>query len=195
MYSGGTGRFRVRVNPDLPTGRRRIGLLFGPAVERLGFRGRVIQFRRWRRNNLTRVLHAAGGESLDQLDFRGGAAPDRVHAGQMPRATERQDDPDQGGNEARPKVMALLLPQRRIHGGLGNALHSQSRERSNWRRRMGIEPTWDFVEPHHGFEDQERHQVALRLPNTSICLSNSHLHNIAMAGTTILLNTAFEHID
>ena len=28
---------------------------------------------------------------------------------------------------------------------------------------MGIEPTWDFVEPHHGFEDQERHQVALRL--------------------------------
>ena len=32
-----------------------------------------------------------------------------------------------------------------------------------WRRRMGIEPTWDFVEPHRGFEDQERHQVALRL--------------------------------
>ncbi len=30
----------------------------------------------------------------------------------------------------------------------------------NWRRRMGIEPTWDFVEPHAGFEDQERHQVA-----------------------------------
>ena len=28
---------------------------------------------------------------------------------------------------------------------------------------MGIEPTWNFVEPHHGFEDQERHQVALRL--------------------------------
>jgi hypothetical protein len=28
---------------------------------------------------------------------------------------------------------------------------------------MGIEPTWDFVEPHHGFEDQERHQDALRL--------------------------------
>ena len=28
---------------------------------------------------------------------------------------------------------------------------------------MGIEPTWDFVEPHLGFEDQERHQVALRL--------------------------------
>ena len=23
---------------------------------------------------------------------------------------------------------------------------------------MGIEPTWDFVEPHHGFEDQTLHQ-------------------------------------
>jgi hypothetical protein len=33
-------------------------------------------------------------------------------------------------------------------------------EYRNWRRRMGIEPTWDFVEPHTGFEDQERHQVA-----------------------------------
>ena len=28
---------------------------------------------------------------------------------------------------------------------------------------MGIEPTWDFVEPHTGFEDQERHQVAPHL--------------------------------
>ena len=28
---------------------------------------------------------------------------------------------------------------------------------------MGIEPTWDLVEPHTGFEDQERHQAALRL--------------------------------
>ncbi len=28
---------------------------------------------------------------------------------------------------------------------------------------MGIEPTWDLVEPHAGFEDQERHQNALRL--------------------------------
>jgi len=36
---------------------------------------------------------------------------------------------------------------------------------------MGIEPTWDFVEPHHGFEDQERHQVALRLrADQSRCL-------------------------
>jgi hypothetical protein len=36
---------------------------------------------------------------------------------------------------------------------------------------MGIEPTWDFVEPHHGFEDQERHQVALRLrENEPRCL-------------------------
>ena len=28
---------------------------------------------------------------------------------------------------------------------------------------MGIEPTWDFVEPHAGFEDQERHQAAAHL--------------------------------
>ena len=28
---------------------------------------------------------------------------------------------------------------------------------------MGIEPTWDFVEPHTGFEDQERHQAAPHL--------------------------------
>ncbi len=33
---------------------------------------------------------------------------------------------------------------------------------------MGIEPTWDFVEPHHGFEDQERHQVALRLRENAL---------------------------
>ena len=25
---------------------------------------------------------------------------------------------------------------------------------------MGIEPTWDLFEPHTGFEDQGRHQVA-----------------------------------
>ncbi len=35
---------------------------------------------------------------------------------------------------------------------------------------MGIEPTWDFVESHAGFEDQERHQIALRLPNKLIRL-------------------------
>jgi hypothetical protein len=28
---------------------------------------------------------------------------------------------------------------------------------------MGIEPTWNFVESHTGFEDQERHQIALHL--------------------------------
>ncbi len=36
-----------------------------------------------------------------------------------------------------------------------------------WRRWMGIEPTWDFVEPHTGFEDQERHQVAPHLHDKS----------------------------
>ena len=33
---------------------------------------------------------------------------------------------------------------------------------------MGIEPTWDFVEPHAGFEDQERHQVAPHLHTKSM---------------------------
>ena len=33
---------------------------------------------------------------------------------------------------------------------------------------MGIEPTWDFVEPHAGFEDQERHQAAPHLHNGSL---------------------------
>lgn len=28
---------------------------------------------------------------------------------------------------------------------------------------MGIEPTWDLVESHTGFEDQERHQAASHL--------------------------------
>ena len=41
---------------------------------------------------------------------------------------------------------------------------------------MGIEPTWNFVEPHHGFEDQERHQVALRLLYVFICQSNKLRH-------------------
>ncbi len=33
---------------------------------------------------------------------------------------------------------------------------------------MGIEPTWDFVEPHAGFEDQERHQAASHLHATTL---------------------------
>ena len=28
-----------------------------------------------------------------------------------------------------------------------------------WRRRMGIEPTWELIDSHTGFEDQERHQA------------------------------------
>ena len=54
---------------------------------------------------------------------------------------------------------------------------------------MGIEPTWDFVEPHHGFEDQERHQVALRLQDVFIFVYNNHLGNIFMASPIFLLNT------
>jgi len=40
---------------------------------------------------------------------------------------------------------------------------------------MGIEPTWDFVEPHAGFEDQERHQAAAHLQAVS-------LHRLPLAG-------------
>ena len=63
----------------------------------------------------------------------------------MPRAAERQDDTDQGGNEARPKVMALDVSERGVHGGLRDAPHSQAWESTNWRRRMGIEPTGPFL--------------------------------------------------
>ena len=40
---------------------------------------------------------------------------------------------------------------------------------------MGIEPTWDFVEPHAGFEDQERHQAAAHL-------HAAPLHRLPLAG-------------
>ncbi len=47
---------------------------------------------------------------------------------------------------------------------------------------MGIEPTWDWLKPHTGFEDQERHQAASHLqhrvpqhaklhPKFPLCLS------------------------
>src|ERR1035437_5370912 len=133
--------------------------LSSPALERFG----IIPPRRWRRRNLFGVLQAIKRKSLDQLSFGGGAAILRIHSSQMPCAAEHQDDADQGGDEPRPKVMALDVAQRGVQGGLRDALHGQAQKSPNWRRRMGIEPTWDFVEPHHGFEDQERHQVALRL--------------------------------
>src|ERR1035437_5159131 len=67
--------------------------------------------------------------------------------------------------------MALLGARRGTDGRLRDTPHSQARESRNWRRRMGIEPSWEFVEPHHGFEDLERHQVALRLQgNKARCL-------------------------
>lgn len=53
---------------------------------------------------------------------------------------------------------------------------------------MGIEPTWDFVEPHAGFEDQERQPGRLPPPRqisdmrtgSGMRPLNIHqLHNIA----------------
>src|ERR1039458_53430 len=46
---------------------------------------------------------------------------------------------------------------------------------------MGIEPTWDFVEPHAGFEDQERHQVA------------PHLRRMVGASSNFWWADSFEH--
>ena len=45
----------------------------------------------------------------------------------------------------------------------GRSIPTATGARVKWRRWMGIEPTWNFVESHTGFEDQERHQVALHL--------------------------------
>ena len=39
-----------------------------------------------------RVLQAAGGKGLDQLNFRRGVSGHGVHAGQMPRAAKHQDN-------------------------------------------------------------------------------------------------------
>jgi len=33
---------------------------------------------------------------------------------------------------------------------------------------MGIEPTWDFVEPHAGFEDHDMHQSCKHLHNKDL---------------------------
>lgn len=54
---------------------------------------------------------------------------------------------------------------------------------------MGIEPTWDFVEPHAGFEDQERHQVAPHLHTGS-------LRRLPMAGVIHFRRAALQlHLD
>jgi hypothetical protein len=54
---------------------------------------------------------------------------------------------------------------------------------------MGIEPTWDFVEPHTGFEDQERHQVAPHLRTGS-------LRRLLMTGVIYFRRAALQlHLD
>ena len=67
---------------------------------------------------------------------------------------------------------------------------------------MGIEPTWDLIEPHTGFEDQERHQAASHLriecerdPRTAARISASlfckHITPAALlAQATALCNAA-----
>ena len=48
---------------------------------------------------------------------------------------------------------------------------------TDWRRWMGIEPTWDFVEPHAGFEDQRMHQQSNHL----------HINELQLKYTLILM--------
>src|SRR5476651_547580 len=48
----------------------------------------------------------------------------------------------------------------------------------NWRRRMGIEPTRSSLEPHTGFEDQERHQT----PVTSAFFVTAKMRNANLFG-------------
>ncbi len=111
----------------------RVGLLFGPAVQRLGFGiGRVLQFRRRRRRELVRVLQAAGGKGLDQLNFRRGISVDGVHAGQMPRAAKRQDRAGQRDDESGPEIMAFQRAQRGIHRRLWNSFE-HAKDGGNWR--------------------------------------------------------------
>ena len=54
---------------------------------------------------------------------------------------------------------------------------------------MGIEPTWDFVEPHAGFEDQERHQVALHL-RIGLELPKTKYLRKALIGSSFSVSTA-----
>src|ERR1035437_672101 len=124
FYSGRARCLGRGIDPHLPTRRLGVAGLSGPAFERFG----IIPFRRWWRRNLIGVLQAIEGKRFDQLRFRSGAAINRIHAGQMPRAAEGQDDSNQGSDEAGPKVMALHVARRGIDGGLGNTPHSQSRE-------------------------------------------------------------------
>src|ERR1035438_468520 len=115
------------IDPDFPGRRLGIAGLSSPAFEGFG----IVPFRWWWRRNLIGVLQAIEGKGFDQLRFRSGAAIDGIHTGQMPRAAERQDDSNQSGDEAGPKVMALRVARCGIDGWLGDAPHSQSRECSD----------------------------------------------------------------
>src|ERR1035438_9619744 len=124
FYSGRARRLGRGIDADLPGRCLGIAGLSGPAFERLG----IIPFRRWWWRNLIGVLQAIEGKRFDQLRFRSRTAIDGIHTGQMPRAAERQDDSNQGSDEAGPKVMALHVARGGIDGRLGNTPHSQFRE-------------------------------------------------------------------
>lgn len=47
---------------------------------------------------------------------------------------------------------------------------------------MGIEPTWDWLKPHTGFEDQERHQAASHLRWRCPCARLRCLFSLCLSG-------------
>ena len=96
----GQGVFAPASTRTFHAGGCGVGLLFGPAVQRLAGIGHAVQFGRRRRRDLVRVLQAAGGEGLDQLRFPGGVAVHGIHVGQMPRAAKRQRRAGQRDDES-----------------------------------------------------------------------------------------------
>ena len=138
FYSGRARRLGRGIDADLPGRCLGIAGLSGPAFERFG----IIPFRRWWWRNLIGVLQAIEGKRFDQLRFRSRTAIDGIHTGQMPRAAERQDDSNQGSDEAGPKVMALHVARGGIDGRLGNTPHSQFRECSDILERPREGSMW-----------------------------------------------------
>jgi hypothetical protein len=66
-------------------------------------------------------LEAAAGKSLDQLRLSGRPAFNGIYVSQMLRAGVKEDNADQDGNKARPKIVQLGIAQGGIYRRLRNA--------------------------------------------------------------------------